>query len=220
MLVRRSVRSRAGNYASSALLALLVAGLLYVGVLLLADSRPPEPQPLVQGAIRLAQPEPEPEDLERPDRPERPKPPQELPKTFTAPRQSTMRPQVDLNIPAFDPALHPALSGGLAMPPSIGGGAGFRLDEVDEVPRVVRSVQPEYPFAAKKKHIEGQVVVRMLVTSQGKPEHLSIHSSEPPGVFDQSALAAAKRWRFQPGRYAGQDVDTWVLLPFNFELVQ
>ena len=210
---------RGGGYPSSILLALMVAGLLYVGVLLLVDSRRPEPQPLVEGAIRLALPEPE-RNLEPDPAPrDKPEPPKDLPKTFSAPRQSQVRPDIHLNAPAFDADLHP-ITGGLAMPESIGGGTGFSLDEVDEPPRPVRSIPPEYPYSAKKNRIQGQVVVRMLVTSDGTPTNITIHSADPPGVFEEASLAAAKRWKFQPGRYAGQDVDTWVLLPFNFELVQ
>lgn len=58
----------------------------------------------------------------------------------------------------------------------------------------------------------------MLVNKEGLPKNLSIHSATPAGVFDEAALKAAKRWRFQPGKYKGQAVDTWVLLPFVFEL--
>jgi len=56
------------------------------------------------------------------------------------------------------------------------------------------------------------------VDSEGRPQKLSVHSSTPAGVFDEAALGAAGRWRFKPGRYKGKAVDTWVLLPFVFEL--
>ena len=72
----------------------------------------------------------------------------------------------------------------------------------------------------RRNRVEGEVVVRMLVTKEGKPQNLSVESSTPAGVFDEVALMAAKRWRFKPGRYRGEAVDTWVLLPFVFELTQ
>ena len=214
-------RRTSGGYAFSILLAFLAAGLLYMGVLLLTDTRRPQPRPVVTGAIRLAQPEPEALDQERPERSaDEPEPPRELPKTFAAPRQSRPRPNIDLNMPSFAPQTHPGISGGVSLPAGVGDYAGFTLDEVDEPPRPVRSVPPDYPYAAKKDRIEGQVVLRMLVTSDGTPTNITVHSADPPGVFEKAALDAAKRWRFKPGRYAGRDVDTWVLLPFNFELVQ
>jgi protein TonB len=94
------------------------------------------------------------------------------------------------------------------------------MDEVDEVPQVLRSIPPEYPYGAKRNRVEGEVVVRMLVTSKGVPTNLSIESATPANVFEKAALSAAKRWKFRPGRYKGQAVDTWVLLPFNFELTR
>ncbi|MGE4505139.1 MAG: energy transducer TonB [Desulfovibrionaceae bacterium] len=213
-------RSAVGSYASSALLAVFAAGLLYVGLVLLTDVRRPEPPPLVEGAIRLAQPEPDSRPEETPDRlPPEPEPPAEQPRAFAAPGAAAPRPELDLHLPAFDVASHPALSGGLALPEASGLGAGFRLDEVDEVPRPVASVPPKYPYNARRERIEGRVVVRMLVTASGEPASLSVASAEPEGVFEEAALEAARRWRFRPGRYSGQDVDTWVLLPFDFKLV-
>lgn len=212
----------AGDFVVACLGAVMVAGLIYVGVLLLNDAPLPDHMEAVEGAIRLAKPvrdEAKPE-LER-KKPKDTKPPEQLRKVFTTRSKSKpAKPLMAMSTPQFSADLHPSLGGGIALPSGDFGGIGFSLDEVDEIPQAIRSVPPEYPYMAKRSRIEGKVVVRMLVTTKGTTANLSIHSATPADVFDKAALNAAKRWRFQPGKYKGQPVDTWVLLPFVFELTQ
>ena len=211
-----------GDFVVGSLTAVLVAGLVYVGVLLLTDAQAPTDVVLVEGAIRIAEAQKDAavEPVKR-KKIEEQEPPKKLPKTFSSKAQpKEVMPVMQLNAPQFSADMHPGMKGGISMPSGLGdlGGIGFSMDEVDEVPRVVRSVPPEYPYSAKRNNVEGKVVVRMLVTSEGTPANLTIQSASPEGVFETAALAAAKRWKFQPGQYNGRAVDTWVLLPFNFEL--
>ena len=71
-----------GEFAISCILAVFVAGLLYIGVLLLNEAPPPKGMKVVEGAIRLAQPQ---RDKSQPELRRRKldeaKPPKELPKT-------------------------------------------------------------------------------------------------------------------------------------------
>jgi protein TonB len=94
----------------------------------------------------------------------------------------------------------------------------FELSEVDTPPRVVRKAPAVFPFAAKRKGLQGRVVVRCLISIQGNPGKMRIVQSEPEGVFDEAALQAVERWRFKPGILAGEPVPTWVRIPFKFEL--
>jgi TonB family protein len=59
-------------------------------------------------------------------------------------------------------------------------------------------VAPIYPKKALEKQISGEVRVRITVDADGRVKGVSILSSTPPGVFDQSVLAAVSRWRFKP----------------------
>lgn len=209
-----------GDFVAAGTAAVMVAGLIYIGVLLLNSAEQPGDFTMVEGAIRIAQAHRD-DPAEQPERKklEETRPPRELPKTFTsANRPQNMKPLMNISAPNFSADMHPGLGGGIAMPAGDLGGMGFNMDEVDEPPQVLRSVPPEYPYGAKRNHVEGEVVVRMLVTTLGEPTNLSIHSASPKGVFEKAALGAAKRWKFRPGQYKGQAVDTWVLLPFNFEL--
>lgn len=219
-MIRRAQGS--GEFVLASMIAVMVAGLIYIGVLMLNEATPTDDFTVVEGAIRIAQPEKEKEiePLEQKKLKE-PEPPKELPKTFSSKaKPKNVKPMMSISTPSFSADMHPGLKGEIAMPVGDLGGIGFNMDEVDEVPQVLRNVPPEYPYGAKRNRIEGEVVVRMLVTSDGKPTNISIHSATPSGVFEKAALNAAKRWRFRAGRYKGQAVDTWVLLPFNFKLTQ
>lgn len=62
----------------------------------------------------------------------------------------------------------------------------------------MRYITPAYPESARAQGIEGHVVVRFTVTSQGAVENIVVVESVPLGVFDAEALAAAARLRFEP----------------------
>ncbi|MFW5498805.1 MULTISPECIES: energy transducer TonB [unclassified Maridesulfovibrio] len=212
-----------GDFVAACLGSVMIAGLIYIGVVLLNTAEKPSVNPVVDGAIRIAQAQKDDpvEPLER-KKLEDPKPPKQLHKTFASKtnRPKNIKPRMDINTPNFKADMHPGLKGGISIPRMKLGGVGFEIDEVDEVPQIIRNYPPEYPYGAKRKRIEGDVVVRMLVNSKGNPVNLSIYSASPSGIFEQAALKAAKRWRFRPGKYHGEDVDTWVLLPFKFELTR
>ncbi|MBI9080515.1 MAG: energy transducer TonB [Pseudodesulfovibrio sp.] len=212
---------RVEEYTTSVILAAAAVGLISIGIIFLADAHKPDHVETIEGAIRLAMPKPKPPEKQRKRLEEKIKPPEMLPKKKSAPKKTKeIKPVMDLHVPSFSANVHPALTSGMVLPAGALGGIGFNLDEVDESPQVLRDVPPEYPFGAKRNHIEGQIVIRMLVTKDGTPTKFSIHSADPTGIFEKTSLAAAKRWRFKPGRYAGKDVDTWVLLPFNFKMTQ
>jgi TonB family protein len=62
----------------------------------------------------------------------------------------------------------------------------------------MRYITPAYPESARAQGIEGYVVVNFTVTANGEVGNIEIIESEPPGVFDNEALAATARLRFEP----------------------
>jgi TonB family protein len=57
-------------------------------------------------------------------------------------------------------------------------------------------VAPQYPAAAQAQGLEGHVDLSFTVSPFGTVEAATVTAAEPPGVFDQAALAAIRRWRF------------------------
>jgi TonB family protein len=62
----------------------------------------------------------------------------------------------------------------------------------------IRKQDPEYPERALAQKIGGAVTVEFLVNTKGEPTDIRVVSAEPAGVFDRAALAAVKRWRYEP----------------------
>lgn len=74
-------------------------------------------------------------------------------------------------------------------------------------PQFIGGADLVYPAEAKAKGVEGRVVVRYDVTADGSVVNAVVEASEPPGVFDESALAAVRSWRFRPRVDRGEVVD-------------
>mgnify|MGYP000503876593 CR=1 FL=1 len=91
-------------------------------------------------------------------------------------------------------------------------------DTVDERPKPQQQRAPEYPSSARRKGVEGRVVLNLLIDEDGNVAKAKVVESQPPGVFDEAALAAARSWRFSPARYQGQAVKTWARQPVPFRL--
>jgi protein TonB len=88
---------------------------------------------------------------------------------------------------------------------------------VEEMPRIVRSVRPEYPDIALHAGLEGTVYVKFWVDREGKPREVSVLRSTMD-VFNESAVAAAKQYIFTPAYMNGGPVAVWVTIPFKFRL--
>lgn len=67
------------------------------------------------------------------------------------------------------------------------------------LPRLLSASPPRYPLVAMRRKIEGNVTVRFTIQPDGTVASPDVVSADPPGVFDQAALAAARSWRFETG---------------------
>jgi TonB family protein len=65
-------------------------------------------------------------------------------------------------------------------------------------PRVLHVQQPVYPDLAARRGIEGRVVLEFALGTDGRVRDARVVSADPAGVFDDSALAALRGWRFAP----------------------
>ena len=104
------------------------------------------------------------------------------------------------------------------QPGQVGGFSAYKADQVDQRPSITRRIAPSYPSKARRMNMEGKVTVRMVVDADGLPQACAVHSADPPGWFEDSALEAARGMRFIPGKVKGVPVNTVVLLPFAFQL--
>ncbi|MCG8415170.1 MAG: energy transducer TonB [Pseudomonadales bacterium] len=62
----------------------------------------------------------------------------------------------------------------------------------------MRYITPDYPPSARTQGTEGYVVVAFSVNEDGSVENVRIVEGNPSNVFEESALDAAMRLRFEP----------------------
>ena len=69
-------------------------------------------------------------------------------------------------------------------------------------------IQPQYPRRALEKGIEGYVIIELTVAADGSVEHDSVRVREakPAGIFDRSAIAAARKFKYKPKTVNGKGV--------------
>ena len=93
------------------------------------------------------------------------------------------------------------------------------FDALDEVPKPVKTVPPKYPDSARRRHLQGTVFLRALVTKTGRVEQVSVAPGK--GVspeLDKAAITAIRQWTFSPGRKKGQAVSVYIVIPVKFKL--
>ncbi len=87
---------------------------------------------------------------------------------------------------------------------------------LSEKPEVIKRVEPVYPELARKAGIEGMVVVKVLIGTKGDVEKVEVVKSHP--MLDEAAVAAAKQFKFKPGKQRDRYVKVWMTIPFTFRL--
>jgi TonB family protein len=85
------------------------------------------------------------------------------------------------------------------------GGLNLRGFDGDVIPVV--QPRPEYPPRAVMGNIEGWVQVRFTVTAIGTVRDAVVVDSYPDTVFDDAALKAIARWRYNPRVENGEAVE-------------
>lgn len=82
----------------------------------------------------------------------------------------------------------------------------------------VREVPPVYPRDAERQNISGWVDVEFTVAPDGATQDLVVRGAEPQRMFDQAAIDAVKRWRFEPVKRDGAVVAQRAAVRIRFEL--
>lgn len=91
----------------------------------------------------------------------------------------------------------------------------FSLAELEQKPSVVFQKSPDYPVEMRNKKVEGLVTIRFIVDAAGKVDRPMVKSSSHT-AFESPALAAIKKWKFEPGLRAGQRVASKMEVTIRF----
>ena len=81
---------------------------------------------------------------------------------------------------------------------------------------LVHKVQPVYPESARQNHVQGTVIMRAVITKDGRVAELRPVSG--PKELIPAAVGAVQQWRYKPYLLAGQPVEVSTQITVNFQL--
>ena len=132
-------------------------------------------------------------------------PPSELPESQTSPELA----------PAAAPDREPA-GAALELPlPVDPEYLSARL--LDVLPRPLAEVAPLYPEQAAGQDLSGVVTLLLYIDELGIVTDITVLSAEPPGYFEESAMASFRDALFQPGQRDGRAVKSRLAVEVNFD---
>ena len=141
--------------------------------------------------------------------PKRAKPEQAPPPPDISVSKASLQPSGDFAAMTPDIDASAALDGGLAA------GAG---SDRDAVPLV--RIEPEYPIRARQRGLEGWVHVEFTISRSGAVIDPIVRGANPPGVFEEAAVAAVSRWKYNPKIVNGIPVERpgqQIVFPFEMD---
>jgi periplasmic protein TonB len=109
---------------------------------------------------------------------------------------------------------------GAGIGPGSGGGTGggpYRPGSGITAPGLLREVRPDYTEEARRRGIEGDVVLELVVRADGSVGTVKVLRGLGSGL-DQRAADAVRQWRFSPARRFGTPVDVMVEVAVEFKL--
>ena len=75
-----------------------------------------------------------------------------------------------------------------------------------------------YPPIALRRGFEGRVVLKVLVSKDGRAIKVTLGKSSGHAILDRAAIKAVRKWVFKPGKLNGVPIDMWVKVPVVYEL--
>jgi len=82
---------------------------------------------------------------------------------------------------------------------------------------LIHQVQPAYPMLAKSARIQGDVVLKAIISKEGQIEDLQLVSGHP--MLVPAAIEAVKQWRYRPYLLNGQPVEVETTITVIFSLL-
>ncbi|PWB53346.1 MAG: energy transducer TonB [Nitrosomonadales bacterium] len=199
------------------LVMLAHAGAWYGFTQLRHEILPPKPLPVIEVALL-----PPPTKVT----PKPPEPPKPQPKPKAQPRaKPEARPLLQPQPVAeriMEQAPEPAPVAAAQVAPVIEAPARAEPAPVVEAPRFnaayLNNPPPAYPLAARRRGIEGRVLVRAEIQADGSCSRVELKKTSGFDPLDQAALEAVRKWHFVPAKKGAQAVTAWVEVPITFKL--
>ena len=84
-------------------------------------------------------------------------------------------------------------------------------------PKLVKRRKPKFPHGAHHFGVAGELVVEVIVKTDGSVREPRIVNPLPAATLSYAALEAVKRWRFEPARSGGAPIDVVYNLTVNYK---
>jgi TonB family protein len=135
--------------------------------------------------------------------------------------QTDAAPAVDA-APAADSSGTGALSGIISSNVAVPSAPEIRPDTDGPVkvggnvkePHLVARAMPEYPLVAKQAGIQGDVVMKTTIDAKGNVVNVQVVSG--PQMLRGPAMAALRRWKYEPSTLNGQPIAVQMLVTIKF----
>ncbi|MDH5179554.1 MAG: TonB family protein [Gammaproteobacteria bacterium] len=82
----------------------------------------------------------------------------------------------------------------------------------------VDNPKPLYPAAAKRRGMQGTVLLQLAVSERGKVTAVQLKQSSGFRLLDTAAIDSVWSWRFQPALEDEEQIASEVIIPIRFEL--
>jgi|ERR1035438_3276888 TonB family protein len=99
----------------------------------------------------------------------------------------------------------------------VGSGAVYKVGGKVSPPRAIPAPDPDYSPEALRAHLQGTVVLWLVVGEDGKPHNIRVSRHIGYGL-DERAVATVNTWSFQPATKDGQPVAVQINVEVNFRL--
>lgn len=121
-------------------------------------------------------------------------------------------------IPSADIASRPADDSPLPEIPGTTTGADpAAVAVVDSAPLPIEAPPPRYPRDALRRGESGEVLLRVMVGTDGVPLAVEVARGSGSRALDRAAGDSVRRWRFRPALRGGEPVEAEVQVPIRFD---
>ncbi len=84
----------------------------------------------------------------------------------------------------------------------------------DVSPKLIKEIAPRLPKTVRNSEISKKVMLKVLVNKKGKVEEVKFLKGAPE--LKDEVLRQAKKLRFKPAQYRGENVAAWTKVPVQF----
>ena len=90
------------------------------------------------------------------------------------------------------------------------------ISNEEAIQHLTKRVQPKYPSMAEMAHIQGDVLLRVMIDERGKVSEVKRVSGHP--MLLEAAIPAVKAWQFEPFTDEGKSMAVRAVVKITFDL--